>query len=67
MFFTQSDEFNQLREKFLRSINAINQVANTIGQGRDDLDAAVLVVADDIGRKVTANQSAAARKLCQHI
>ena len=31
VFFTQSDEFNRLREKFLRSINEINQVANTIG------------------------------------
>jgi len=67
VFFTQSEEFNQLRNKFLRTICEINQVANTIGQGRDDLDVAVLVVADDIGRKVSANQSAAVRKLCQHV
>ena len=67
VFFTQSEEYNQLRNKFLRSISEINQVANTIGQGRDDLDVSVLIMADEIGRKVSANQSAAARQLCQHV
>ena len=61
------EEYNSLRNKFLHQICEINQVANSIGQGRDDLDASVLVVADDVSRKVSASQSVAVRQLCTHI
>lgn len=65
---TSSDEeFNSLRNKFLRQISEINQVANSIGQGRDDLDVSVLIVADEVSRKVSASQSLAVRQLCTHI
>ena len=65
---TSSDEeFNGLRNKFLRQICEINTVANCIGQGRDDLDVSVLIVADEVSRKVSASQSVAVRQLCTHI
>ena len=51
----------------MHEINEINQVANHIGQGRNDLDISVLVVADEVGRKISANQSVAIRMLCAHI
>ena len=49
------EEYNSLRNKFLRQICEINQVANSIGQGRDDLDVSVLIVADEVSRKISAN------------
>ena len=61
------EEYNSLRNKFLHQICEINQVANSIGQGRDDLDVSVLVVADDVSRKVSSSQSVAVRQLCTHI
>ena len=61
------EEYNSLRNKFLRQICEINQVANSIGQGRDDLDVSVLIVADEVSRKISANQSVAVRQLCTHI
>lgn len=49
------EEYNNLRNKFLRQICEINQVANSIGQGRDDLDVSVLIVADEVSRKISAS------------
>jgi len=49
------EEYNAFRIKFLREICEINIVANSIGQGRDDLDVSVLIVADEVSRKVSAN------------
>ena len=42
-------------------------MANSIGQGRDDLDVSVLIVAEETSRKVSASQSQAVRQLCLHI
>jgi hypothetical protein len=36
-------------------LSKINSVANYIGQGRDDLDLSVLIVAEEVGRTVSAN------------
>lgn len=62
--FSASDEYNNLRNKLLYQLSKINSVANYIGQGRDDLDLSVLIVAEEVGRTVSANQSVATRKLC---
>jgi hypothetical protein len=53
--FTSSDEYNTLRNKLLYQLSKINSVANYIGQGRDDLDLSVLIVAEEVGRTVSAN------------
>jgi len=55
------EEYNIFRNKFLREVCEINVVANSIGQGRDDLDVSVLIVADEVSRKVSASQSVAVR------
>jgi hypothetical protein len=65
--FSASDEYNGLRNKLLYQLSKINSVANYIGQGRDDLDLSVLIVAEEVGRTVSANQSVATRKLCTQI
>lgn len=52
---SSDDEYNSLRNKFLRQICEVNQVANSIGQGRDDLDVSVLIVADEVSRKISAS------------
>ena len=49
------EEYNVFRSQFLREICEINIVANSIGQGRDDLNVSVLIVADEVSRKVSAN------------
>jgi hypothetical protein len=67
VLYTQDEDYNQLRNKLLRQINEINQVANSIGQGRNDLDVSVLVIADETGRKITISQSQAVRQLCTYI
>ena len=36
-------------------------MANSIGQGRDDIDVSVLLVADEVASKISTNQSAAVR------
>ena len=53
--FTSTDEYNALRNKLLYQLSKINSVANYIGQGRDDLDLSVLIVAEEVGRTVSAN------------
>ena len=65
--YSQDTEYNNLRNKLLRQVNEINQVANSIGQGRNDLDISVLIVADEIGRKISSTQSEAVRQLCTYI
>jgi hypothetical protein len=65
--FSASDEYNSLRNKLLYQLSKINSVANYIGQGRDDLDLSVLIVSEEVGRTVSANQSVATRKLCTQI
>ena len=42
-------------------------MANIFGQGRDDLDISVLVVVDEVSRKISVTQSAAVRALCSQI
>lgn len=53
--FTSSDEYNTIRNQLLATVSKINSVANYIGQGRDDLDISVLIVAEEVGRTVSAN------------
>lgn len=61
------DEYNVLRNQLCKEISLINSVSNVIGQGRDDLDASVLVAADEVCRKVSASQSSAIRQLADKI
>jgi len=49
------EEYNNLRNKFLRHVCEINKVANSIGQGREDMDLSVLMIADEVSRKVSAS------------
>ena len=67
IFFSQSDDYNNLRSKLLVEISQINAVANLIGQGRDDLDVSVLIAADEIIRTVSSSQSSAVRQLADKI
>lgn len=67
VFFSNNEEYNELRAGFLREISAINSVANVFGQGRDDLNADVLLAVDEVARKVSASQSKAVRDLCEKI
>jgi hypothetical protein len=48
-------------------VSQINSVSNVLGQGRDDLDASVLIAADEVSRKISASQSTAIRLLCDRI
>lgn len=51
----------------MQILNKINSVANPDGKGRDDLQVEILLAAEGICRRISANQSKAVRKLAEAI
>lgn len=65
--FLDSEDYNSLRKKLVKVIGQINSVANSEGNGRDDLGIDILVRSEHLIRKVSATQSKAVRCLAEKI
>lgn len=63
----QSPEFNKNRKRLVEIMNKINAVANSEGNGRDDLQVDILFQAEGICRRISSAQSKAVRKLAEDI
>lgn len=64
---TKSPLYYEIRDKLIYQISKINSVANEEGKGRDDLHPDILLESEGIVRKVTQQQSKAARVIAQKI
>ena len=60
-FFLDSEEYNTSRKKLIKVIGQINSVANSEGNGRDDLDIDILVASERLIRNVYENQGILSR------
>ena len=60
-------EYNDLREKFIKTINYLNKIANINGKGRDDFDINILFQSEKVLRTVTEVQSISLRKLANNV
>jgi len=65
--FLDSEQYNNARKKLVKIIGQINSVANSEGNGRDDLDIDILVISERLIRKVSSSQSKAVRHLSEKI
>jgi len=62
-----SEEYLNTRAKLCQIICQINQLANYVGKGRDDLDHSILCQTEGILRRITKDQSKAIRILGEKI
>lgn len=62
-----NNEYDALREKFINIIVEINKVANSEGDGRDDLTLSILTTAEKVLTQVSDEQSKSVRKLAEKI
>jgi hypothetical protein len=60
-------EYNKIREKFIKSINHLNLIANDKGKGRNDLDIEILYRAEKVLCTVSEMQSLGLRNLAKEV
>lgn len=62
-----NEDYTNIRKKLIQTISEINAVANVEGKGRDDLNVSILLEAEGILRRVSKEQSKAARNIAEKI
>jgi replicative DNA helicase len=63
----EGKEYKKNREKLVKIIGQINSVANSEGNGRDDLEIQILDEAEKALRRISSTQSKALRALAERV